>query len=204
MKDPYEVLGIPKTASDDEVKAAYRELAKKFHPDNYTDNPLSDLASEKMQEINEAYDTIMTQRKNARGTSDYGGRTSGYGGQGGGNFADIRSLIVSGRLEDAQELLDGVPPEKRDAEWYFLSGSVLYRRGWFDEAYTCFSTACRMNPGNAEYRAALNQIQRQQSGQFGGYRTGGQGSECSACDVCQGLLCADCCYRCFGGSMFPC
>ena len=59
MRDPYEVLGIAPTATDDEVKTAYRNLARKYHPDNYTDNPLSDLAQEKMQEINEAYDTIV-------------------------------------------------------------------------------------------------------------------------------------------------
>ena len=59
MRDPYEVLGIQPNATDDEVKAAYRALARKYHPDNYADNPLSDLAQEKMQEINEAYDTVV-------------------------------------------------------------------------------------------------------------------------------------------------
>ena len=59
MKDPYSILGVSKNATDDEIKNAYRELARKYHPDNYTDNPLSDLAGEKMKEINEAYDAIM-------------------------------------------------------------------------------------------------------------------------------------------------
>lgn len=202
MRDPYEVLGISSDATDEQVKSAYREMAKKYHPDNYADNPLSDLASEKMQEINQAYDTIMNGRKSGQtgGSSGFGGNTTANS-----NFNDVRNLISSGRLEEAQELLDGVPPEKRDAEWYFLSGSVLYRRGWFDEAYTCFYNACRMNPNNAEYRAALNQIQKQRGGQHGGYRTstGGTGG-CSVCDVCQGLICADCCCRCCGGSIFPC
>ena len=201
MKDPYTVLGVGRDATDDEIKAAYRELAKKYHPDNYSDSPLSDLASEKMKEINEAYDQIMNERKNGAGSAGYGGSTGGSS-----SFADIRAVIQAGRLEDAQVLLDGVPVNKRDAEWYFLSGSVLYRRGWFDEAYTCFATACRMNPQNAEYRAALNQMQRQQGGNFGGYRTYGNGNAggCTACDVCQGLICADCCCRCCGGSVFPC
>ena len=58
MKDPYEVLGVPHGASDEEIKKAYRELARKYHPDNYANNPLADLAQEKMKEINEAYDTL--------------------------------------------------------------------------------------------------------------------------------------------------
>ena len=64
MRDPYSVLGVSKNATDEEIKNAYRELARKYHPDNYSDNPLSDLADEKMKEINEAYDEIMEMRKN--------------------------------------------------------------------------------------------------------------------------------------------
>ena len=73
MRDPYEVLGIAPTATDDEVKAAYRNLARKYHPDNYTDNPLSDLAQEKMQEVNEAYDTIVRMRKEGNTGNPNGG-----------------------------------------------------------------------------------------------------------------------------------
>ena len=63
MNNPYEVLGISRNATDEQVKNAYRELARKYHPDNYADNPLSDLASEKMKEINDAYDAIMAERR---------------------------------------------------------------------------------------------------------------------------------------------
>ena len=193
-KDPYAVLGVSPTATDDEVKKAYRELAKKYHPDHYADSPMADLAQEKMQEINEAYDAIM----NAR-------RGGAAGGQGASKFQDVRTLIAQGRLEEAQELLDGVTPERRDAEWYFLNGSVQYRRGWFDNAFTSFSTACRMEPGNAEYREALNRMNRYAGG-FGQnpYRTGDNMGGCSACDVCQGLLCADCCCECMGGDLIRC
>ena len=60
--DPYKVLGVSPTDSDDTIKRAYRDLARKYHPDNYINNPLADLAKEKMQEINDAYDSIMKQR----------------------------------------------------------------------------------------------------------------------------------------------
>ena len=70
MRDPYEVLGIKPGASDDEIKRAYRDLARKYHPDNYQNNPLADLAEEKMKEINEAYDALSK-------------KSSGYQSQGG-------------------------------------------------------------------------------------------------------------------------
>ena len=80
MTDPYKVLNIPSTATDEEVKKAYRELARKYHPDNYHDNPLADLAQEKMKEINEAYDTIQRQRQGrGSGGGGYAQQKSGYG-----------------------------------------------------------------------------------------------------------------------------
>ena len=63
MTDPYKVLGVSPSATDEEVKNAYRNLARKYHPDNYINNPLADLAQEKMKDINEAYDMIQKMRK---------------------------------------------------------------------------------------------------------------------------------------------
>ena len=153
MKDPYSVLGVSKNATDDEIKNAYRELARKYHPDNYGDNPLSDLAGEKMKEINEAYDSIMSHRRGGKNTYDANYQNTGNTQS---SFPEVRSLINQGRLEQAQEVLDGVPIGSRDAEWYFLNGTVLYRRGWFDQAYTSFASAVRMDPSNPEYRNAFN------------------------------------------------
>lgn len=199
MKNPYEVLGIDKNATDEQVKEAYRALAKKYHPDQYADNELADLAAEKMKEINEAYDAIVNSRRGRKHQNAYAG--------GSGEFADIRSMVAAGRLDDAQELLDGVPVEKRSAEWYFLNGTVSYRRGWYDAAYTSFSTACRMDSTNPEYRAAFARMQRQRGG-FGGYRGASNpnynGGGCSGCDICSSLICADCCCECMGGDLISC
>lgn len=209
MSDPYKVLGVSPSATDEEIKAAYRELAKKYHPDNYADSPLADLAGEKMKEINEAYDQIMTQRK--QGASGYGGQTAqqgytgGYGYTGGSSYADVRSLIMTGRIADAEQILNGVPQQTRNAEWFFLKGMVLYKRGWMEEAVNHVSRASQMDPGNPEYRAAMNQINSRRNGAYGGYNpnmrpVGG----CSGCDICSNLICADCCCECMGGDLIPC
>ena len=196
MSDPYKVLGVSRGASDDEIKAAYRELARKYHPDAYAGNPLSDLAGEKMKEINEAYDQIISKRRDG----STGGRS--YDSSDSSQFWDIRRMINAGRITEAEELLDGVQRHARDAEWHFLKGSVQYARGWMEDAFDSFSRACEMNPHNREYRAALNQLgwQRNNGRPQGVYRTGGQTSGCSICDMCGALICADCCCGCLGGN----
>lgn len=200
MKDPYSILGVSPNATEQEIKNAYRNLAKKYHPDNYQNNPLADLAEEKMKELNDAYDQIMAMRASGNSSSNYNST----------NFSDIRSLIMSGRYEEAQMLLDGIPIDRRNAEWYFLNGSTLYRRGWFDDAYTNFATAVRMEPNNPEYQDALNRMNHKRSGNtFRGsstYRTstGGSSAGCSPCDICSALLCADCCCECMGGDLIRC
>lgn len=220
VTDPYKVLGVSPEATDEEIKSAYRQLVKKYHPDNYADSPLADLANEKMQEINEAYDMVMKSRRSgasasASGSSydpnaGYSGGYSGnasYGGQSSG-LNDIRSLIQQNRLVEAEELLDGIPANRRDGEWYFLKGTIFFKRGWLDDAMNNFTIACRMNPNNPEYRAALNRMMWQQQGNMGSpngaYGTGGNVGGASACDCCSSLLCADCCCECMGGDLIPC
>lgn len=212
MTDPYQVLGVSPSASDDEVKAAYRKLVKKYHPDNYVNNPLADLATEKMKEINEAYNTIMQQRGGRGGgssssggyssggysSSSSGGYSSSYAG-GSSRFMHVRSMINAGQIGQAQNVLDAVPLNERDAEWHFLMGSVMYRKGWVNEAYVNFQNACRQDPNNPEYREALNRLNGQMNGTgFGGYNMGNQ-EGCTGCDICTGLICADCLCNGFGG-----
>lgn len=209
MSDPYKVLGVSPTSTDDQIKDAYREMAKKYHPDNYSGSPLSDLASEKMKEVNEAYDTIMNERRHRKSGTDF--NSAGYspnynsGSNSGTGYSDVRNLIMSGRIADAEQILNGVPPESRNAEWYFLKGTVLYKRGWLEEAYNHFSRACQMDPNNAEYRAAMNQATNQRNGAYGGYNPNvPNAGGCTACDACSSLICADCCCECMGGDLIPC
>ena len=206
MDNPYKILGVSPQASDEEVKAAYRELAKKYHPDNYVNNPLSGLASEKMQEINDAYDSIINMRRNAQQQHSAGGNSS-YTGQGTPRYAEIRRLLQAQKVVEAEQLLDAMDNGSRDAEWYFLKGSVYHKRGWLDEALNHFQRACEMNPGNPEYKAAYQQLLWQKKGNMNGnpYRTmPNQQTGCSACDMCSSLICADCCCECMGGDLISC
>lgn len=219
MTDPYQVLGVSPSATDEQIKNAYRELARKYHPDNYVNNPLADLAQEKMKEINEAYDQIQRQRKQQqqsysgqasanRGYSNAGYSRQSYSGQGRSQFADIRQLLNSNRLSEAEELLEGIPQQRRDAEWYYLRGRVFYVHGWLDQAYSYYTRAVQMNPGNAEYQTALNQLMWQRntgrpSGGYGDYRNVQSGGM-SGCDMCSGLICADCCCECMDGDLISC
>ena len=213
MNDPYQILGVPETASDEEVKRAYRELARKYHPDNYHDNPLADLAQEKMKDINAAYEPITKMRSGAKsggysstGSSgsygSYGGYQQQYSSQsssGSSVLQQVRIAINTGNISRAEALLANY--SDHNAEWNFLRGAVCYRRGWMDEAKRYYQTACQMDPGNAEYRQALEFMER---GTESAYRPGGQpfGTE-----VCGGNLCLPLCCLwtlCNGGGYWFC
>ena len=203
MRDPYQVLGIPSTATDEEVKKAYRNLARKYHPDNYHDNPLEDLAQERMKEINEAYETIRTQRKAAQsGGQSYGGYTGGYSqgynaGAYGGVWQRVRLAISQGNLNLAEELLNA--QTDHNGEWNFLKGAVCYKRGWMDEARRYYETVVQMDPGNAEYQRALDML----NGNGAAYRPNGYGhvttGNCAG-DNCSSLCAACACMNCLFGS----
>jgi hypothetical protein len=206
MNDPYSVLGVKPSATDDEVKQAYRKLARKYHPDNYQDNPLADLAEEKMKEINEAYDQINKMRAGGgsyQQQSYSSSQSSGYQQQSYGNayqqsynnayqqsysntYPDVRTAINSGNLDQALYLLEQKP--QRGGEWYFCYGSIAYRRGWLDEARRNYQQAVSLEPNNMEYRQALNMMQN------GGnmYRTSGAGMGFDAMDCCTALMCLNC------------
>ena len=128
------------------------------------------------------------------------------GPNGGSGFNGGRSYIMAGRIADAEQILNGVPPERRNAEWYFLKGSVLYRRGWLEEAKDHFSRACQMDPGNPEYSAALNQAMNQGSGVYGGDRPTANmvAGGCNSCGVWSSRLCAECRRGCMGGEFLSC
>ena len=135
MKDPYSVLGVSRGASDEDIKKAYRELARKYHPDNYVNNPLADLAQEKMKEINEAYDQIKNPEKYTRQASSYGGNPYGPYGYGGYQQRTYREAGEGDQYQTSaeqyiryrrwSEALNALQnSQNRNARWYYQAGTT--------------------------------------------------------------------------------
>lgn len=195
MKDPYKILGVSHNATEEQIKDAYKELVKKYHPDKYVDNPLADLASEKMQDINWAYNEL-TKSKSSYQNSGQRDRFA--------NFNQVRTLINQNRISEAQNALNAMAV--RNAEWHYLMGIVMQRKGWHDMAYQHFNAACSADPYNEEYASAKASMDARRANYMNtGYSQGyPQGGSCNTCDMCQSLICADCCCECLGGDLISC
>ncbi len=199
MNNPYEYLGVGRNATEKDIMDAYRRIAGEINNSSLSDEE----RTRRMDELNNAYDTILN---DLRGTTSYASGNNSYSQQnnynnGGSQFFDVRQQINSGRIDDAETILDGIPTQMRTAEWHYLKGVIHQRRGWLNEAYRCYQTACSIDPTNREYAAAFNAMNNNANG---GYRTTRSQGNTSGCDVCTGLLCADCCCECCGGDLIPC
>jgi curved DNA-binding protein CbpA len=198
--NPYKVLGVKPGATKKEIKEAYNQLVKKYHPDKYKEEHMKELAEQKMKEINEAYDELVN--------GDYAGTESdGYrsvnNGQSTGDYEfyqQVRSLIQTGRFSEAQHLLND--SKMRDAEWYYLMGVIHIQYGNYNEGRAHFEKAMRLDPENGEYRAAYQQTL---NGTFFSRRAGHARTDSDqCCKICASLYCLDCCCEMGGGDFISC
>ncbi|MCR5785777.1 MAG: J domain-containing protein [Eubacterium sp.] len=179
MRDPYTVLGVSRDASDDEIKKAYRNLSRKYHPDANLNNPNKELAEERFKEVQQAYEDIMKQKQQGvgGGYGSYGSYRSGggYNANTSANSDDepnIRAAvnyINSGYYQEALNCLNRV--SARTGRWYYLSAVAQYGIGNNVTAMQHAQRAVSLEPSNMEYRRFMEQLE------YGGqwYQNMGQG-----------------------------
>lgn len=189
MTDPYQILGISRNASDDEIKKAYRNLSRKYHPDANINNPNKDYAEAKFKEIQQAYQQIIKEKESgySTGSGSYG-RTGSYGaddpfggfgsfwgsfgGMGSGTYQ--RSSTATDNEEDLhlraaanyinsmhyQEALNVLNTIKeRSDRWYYYSAIANFRLGNNVIALEHARTAYQMNPNDMQYQVLLQRLQ---------------------------------------------
>lgn len=160
--DPYKVLGVSPDDSEEAIKKAYRALVKKYHPDRYVNTPMSDMANEKLKEINEAYDQLTNKKTDPgnRGYSrQYGGYSRAHYSAGYSvSFETVRMLIRIRRFNEAEAMLSQLP---QNAEWFYLTGLVYMNRGWYSKGREFIQKAVSLDPQNTEYAQTLNSFQSQ-------------------------------------------
>lgn len=212
MTNPYQVLGVSPNASEDEIKRAYRELSRRYHPDSYANNPLSDLAEEKFKEVQEAYNQIMRERENgySRSNSSY---TGGFGG-GYSSSSDpyelqnVSDLLAQRRFHDAIAELNRCG--NRSAKWYYYNAVANAGIGNNIAALDHARRANSMEPGNPEYARFLDQLEygnrRYQTTGYGYGRPSQSygGSSCGTGNFCCDLMIADSLCECMGGDLCGC
>ena len=229
MNDPYSILGVSRGASDKEIKRAYRNLSRRYHPDSFANSPRAEAeaAAEKFKQIQEAYNQIVSERSGqTSGNYGYGG----YGRNGAGQsyseedqqLMAAMNYIRARRFNEALHVLDGI--ENHNARWYYFSSVANMGLGNNVTAKDHAQKAVEMEPDNMEFRQYYQQLVNGggygsfgspfgggYGGGYGGYggygNYGGYGGSYNSCgtgNLCCDLWCADSLCECMGGDLCSC
>ena len=201
--NPYEVLGVSRNASLDEIKKAYRELSRKYHPDSYVGNPLSSLAEEKFEQVQEAYDAIMKEKNGDFNYTDNYNNSGYYNGESG-EMAEVYNLLGRRAYSQALSLLDSMP--NRNAKWYYYSAIAQVGLGNNLRGMEYARMAVSMEPNNIEYQNLVNRLsfQGNRYGEVRNVYRGGRSGFDDASDLCCKLWLADSLCECMGGDLCSC
>lgn len=178
MTDPYQVLGVNRGASDDEIKKAYRALSRKYHPDANINNPNKDEAEERFKQVQQAYDQIMKEKQqgaagaygpNAGSCQDgpFGGFSGKYyyrntqGQATGGNpkLQAAANYIHNHCFAEALHVLNDIPFSDRSGKWYYYSAVANQSAGNHATAIEHIQRALTLEPSNMEYRQFMQYLQ---------------------------------------------
>lgn len=147
MNNPFQVLGLDSSCTAEELRSAYRTLARRWHPDRFLEGPERDWANEHMTEINSAYQECAKALKN--GTAGKHAEV---------NLDEVHLLIQGHRFSEARRVL--LQSKQRGARWNYLFGTVLQGQGEIAKALTYFNFAVRQAPENSLYRSARDAVKR--------------------------------------------
>ena len=197
----YEILGLPESATLEEIEARYQELREKLQRDRFLPGNEGEEASEKLQQLEVAYRDIKIQLEEKKQTSTFADDA---------DYHEIQELITSGLLDEAQGLLDG--RTTRDAEWHYIQSILFYKRNWFLESKAQLELACQMDPNNERYKQSLEKLTKilasntispdqlrtnsrpvDSQPQMGAGNGSCTGSRCVDCLLCN--MCCNCCLR---------
>lgn len=160
--NPYRVLKVSRKANAEEIKRAYRELAKKYHPDRHLNQPDAQEAEKRMREINEAYARIGKMQKQKKSKKNLTEKLVEklrprepiplHCEQNTTVYERVRQELKQNEPRMAIVLLQRIA--ERDAEWYFLMGEAFCQKKWYDEASRSYARACTADPAHERYRFA--------------------------------------------------
>ena len=209
-KQYYELLGVSETATDEEIKARYEELKKKYSEERFLEGEAGNEAARMLNRIDVAYNEIMIERSEKHSAENTGS-----------SYAKVDEYIRAGKINEAQAVLDEF--NERPAEWHYLQSVVFYKKNWMNESKKQLEIAIQMDSSNEKYRTAYNKLKEKieydkkqaenpqqqsqggyaQSGPQPGYDEqqqmgGGFCEQCATCFACNMLLncCLNACCNC--------
>lgn len=194
----FEILGLPSTATRDEVKDKYNELRKQYLEDRFKPGDEGERAAEKLQELDVAYrdamDAIDEREQRANRAANADNATSDNGATD--DYESIRQQIKDNKLDEAQDALDQIID--RTAEWHYLQSILFYKRNWFLESKKQLEMACQMEPNNKRYKQSLDKLTKILASntispdQMRTSSSSTEGSRYYDNGTCTGSACADC------------
>ncbi len=190
----YEILQVSETATDEEIKEAYRALKKKYNEERWQDGEAGNQAARMLEKVDAAYEEIMRERREK--ARDHAGKSA---------FDEVAELIRAGKIAEAQEKLDSF--NERTAEWHYLQSVVFYKKNWINESKKQLEIAMQLDGGNPKYRDAYEKLRaraeyREQTG--GATNTNPDpateeqmgGNWCANCaSFCYTFLCVNCLFN---------
>lgn len=208
-KNPFDILGVSENCTQNELYDAYKEQRNKYADLRFEPGDVGAEACAKLEEIEYAYSQaseIVRSRYDISYTGD--------------NLDDADRAVKSGKLDEAQNILDNC--SNRTAQWHYIQAAIFYKKNWVSDALKQLEFACQKDPTNDKYKEAYksmqNHVKANTTAQGNSFYNGEQKEErsyvnmdnarttrgCTACDCCQGLICADCCCECMGGDLISC